>query len=170
MSWEAIGAIGQVVSALAFLLAIVQIGHARSDARRAFAQERVDRSIQLNMTSAANERLMAIRAKAIERLRVASGDPLPPFFRAATEQLGLSLEEAFTLASEQMARWTSIAHTISYLPELSQAERAQFERTARVGITEPIFRFWFEHLRSWLDPNAVRYIDGLLAQSSSTSA
>jgi len=161
MSWDAIGAVGQMISAFAFVLVIIQIRHVRAETQRAMGRERVDRSIQILTASAANERVMTLRAKANDSLRPGS---LPPFLKAMTEQFNMSLVDALSLNADQNARWTSIAHTFSYLPELSPHERAHFERMTRSATTEPFFQFWYGHLRSSLDPDAVRYIDNVIAQ------
>ena len=38
MNWDAIGAIGQAVSALALIVVIVQVGHARAEFARSVSQ------------------------------------------------------------------------------------------------------------------------------------
>ena len=165
MNWEAVGAIGQMISAFAFVLALIQIRHLQTERQLALRRERVDRFVQVNMTSANNERLMSLRAHANEVLR--AGKPLEhPFHAAATEELGISAADALTLQADQMARWSVVADMILSLPETPASERAQIERYLLSNIREPFFEFWFRHMSPRLNPDAVRYIGKLLAHAS----
>jgi hypothetical protein len=44
MNWDAIGAIGQAISALALAVVIVQLRYARADSRRAISEGRTSAS------------------------------------------------------------------------------------------------------------------------------
>ena len=94
---------------------------------------------------------------------------LPPLMDALGRQAGLTPEEALSLNSELAAQWNNVSQTILYIDELPPGNRAQFDRTNRDGFSEPVVRLWYETVKSNFDPDAVRYVDNLLAQRNSTS-
>jgi hypothetical protein len=43
-------------------------------------------------------------------------------------------------------------------------DRVQFDMSTRITLSEPTFRFWYQIVKPTLNPDAVRYVDNLLAQ------
>lgn len=186
MNWHAIGAIGQILGSLATFITVgylvVQVHDAEREMKRSIAQSRAERNIELNLVGATNERLAEIHIKG--DLALIYGKPpatedssmpppradalksAPPFFADAMTQLGLTPVEIAMLGAEQSARWNNVSYTILYLDELPPGEREQFDRTTRGSFSEPLVRFWFDRSKSAFSPEAVRYIDNLLAQPS----
>ena len=97
-------------------------------------------------------------------VREAALKAAPPYIAAAITKLGFTPEEAILLNAEFAARWNNTSQTILYLDDLPAGEREQFEKTARNGFSEPLFRFWYQFSKSDFSPEAVGYIDNLLAQ------
>lgn len=167
MNWNAIGAVGQILGSLATFVTVgflaVQVHDTEADMRRSLSQSRIERTIDLNIAYATNERLVTIREKANAALQ---GDkPLPPYMSAATKQLGLTMEEAISLYTHLVSGWAKFAQTVPYVDDLLPADRARFDRTARFAMSEPVFRFWYEFAKPTLNPIAIRYADNLMAQT-----
>lgn len=170
MNWNAVGAIGQILGSLATFVTVgylvVQVHDSEADMRRSVVESRTERNNQGNLTLATNEHLTAIHSKLNQALR---GDkPMPPFMESATKQFGLTEEEAAMLYVEFLVRWQNTAQTILYVDELPQGQRTQFERGLRAGTAEPAFLLWYGLQKPMLDPEAVHYVDNLLAQPNST--
>ena len=66
--------------------------------------------------------------------------------------------------AEQLVRWNNLAQTILYRDELLPGDRVQFDMSTRITLSEPTFRFWYQIVKPTLNPDAVRYVDYLLAQ------
>jgi len=160
MIWDAIAAVGQAVSALALLLVLVQVRHARGEMRRSVSQGRADVGRQLWMLQAANTQLSG----ALYRTELGMGAT-----RLTTgslvEQAKVSHEDARQVLAYQWAWWLYQAQVIRYADHLAPGERAQFDgslrliyRISRAG------RHWYEANKSQLDPDAVRYVDDVLTR------
>src|SRR5512147_1385410 len=93
MNWDAIGAIGQAVSAFALIIVIVQVRHARSESRRALSQGRGEAVRELMRTRVTDPKLNGLYGKA----NVAFGGKPPPFLAVLIERGGMTLEEAASL-------------------------------------------------------------------------
>src|SRR5262245_23576685 len=87
MNWDAIGAIGQTLSALALVVVFVQLHGAREEARRSARDARLLNARETFLAAATNQHLSSI----LNRLSVASGTPPRPFDEYA---VGLGLSEA----------------------------------------------------------------------------
>jgi hypothetical protein len=185
MNWHAIGAIGQILGSLATFVTVgylvVQVHDAEREMKRSIAQSRAERNIELNLGAATSERLAEIHAKG--NLALVVGTPptpheamppqvveamksAPPLIAAATTRLGFTPSEIFMLSAEQSARWNNTSYTLLYVDELPPGEREQFDRTTRGFFSEPLVRFWFDLSKSSFSPDAVRYVENLLAQPS----
>ncbi len=68
MTWEAIGAIGQILSAVALFFVLLQVRHARSETARAITQGRLQVVTDLFLARASNPVLSGLYAKAADRL------------------------------------------------------------------------------------------------------
>ena len=78
VSWEAAGAIGQVLGSLAVFITLgylaVQVRRSRSEMQRATSQGRAEAARELMLNRANNKRLLALEVRA----RTAIGARLPP--------------------------------------------------------------------------------------------
>jgi hypothetical protein len=160
MNWEAIGAIGQAVSALALVIVIVQVRHARSEMQRSLVQGRSAAMRELFSSRANNTGLLRSRFVAHTEMK----GPESGFVAALTQRTSLTSEEAYGLSTEEFAWWTYRLGVIAYVEQLPRRERAEFERGLRFQFgASPITRLWYQTTKGNLDPDAVRYIDNLLA-------
>ena len=165
MNWEAIAAIGQVLGSLAVFITLVylsvQVRHARGEVRRSVTQSRAEGARELAMNHANNQRLTSTFLKANARL----GGPVNPFVTTLMEQSGLTAEEANGLWWEQLAFWQNRVQAIPYIGEMTTGQRIHLDTVLRTqyGRT-PVPRLWYETVKPQMDPDAVRYVDNLLAQ------
>jgi hypothetical protein len=177
MNWNAIGAIGQIMGSLATFVTVallaVQIHDSEDAVRRAIAQTRAERDMQMLLQVANNEHLGALDVKLA--LFAANKTDLHPLAKTTTvgaigsfitvaQQADLTIAEAFALNSYYVARWTNMAETIIHLDETLPVDREQFDIGVRAGVSDPAFRFWYQTFKPTLHPLAVRYTDNLLAQ------
>jgi len=171
MNWNAVGAIGQILGSLATFVTVgylvIQVHDTEREMQRSLVQGRSEHNIALNMEIASNEHLVAIRTKANNILR---GDKQgwTPFMEAAINKFELSPEDAWSLGAMMTSEWANLAQSILYADELPPTDRFQLDSSIRRVMMEPIRRFYYETYKSQLNPDAVRYIDNLLAQPSST--
>jgi hypothetical protein len=163
MNWDAIGAIGQVLGSLAVFVTLVylaaQVRQARRQMQRAATDNRAATVRQLMLTQLTDERLMSIFEKVT---------PGGPAFDALAKQVGLAPEEAHTWFTWQSVWFQYRAATISYIDDLPPGERATFDAALRMNYqVRPASSAWYQAVRTlegFLNPDAVRYIDNLLAQ------
>jgi hypothetical protein len=164
MTWDAIGAIGQMLGSLAVLITLgylaVQVRHARTEMRRSISHNRLDalRGHLSNRTN--NERLQTIAMKAVTAL----GIKLDPFQTALMERTGLTREESIALTLDMQTLWLCYAEALPYADQLRDGERTAFEIGLRNAYSTPLGALWYGTAKSLLDPEAVRYVDNLLAQ------
>jgi hypothetical protein len=108
-----------------------------------------------------NERLQSIAMKAVEAL----GGRLSPFETALMERAGLSPQEAAALGLDMNVYWQCQAEAIPLSHRLREGERIAFDIGLRSAYgSSPLGALWYGSHRARLDPDAVRYIDNLLAQ------
>lgn len=164
MNWDAIGAVSEGLGSCAVLITLVylsvQIRHARKEARRALGQGRGE-AIRDLMALSADERINRARVKADAAL----GVPPRPYVAALIERAGMTREEAYLLFQHTFAWWNYYVQIIPHVDELSEIERHQFEVSIRNRYAASHDRLYFETQRNVAHPDAVRYIDRLLAQS-----
>ena len=157
MNWDAVSAVGQAVSALALIFVL---GHAREEMRRATRQSRIEGSRELWLAQATHPEL----AGAIQRLWASSGGAPFPFVSNATAA-GLTEADARQVMAFAWAAWHNFQGSIESADRLSPGVRDELDRTIRFnyGGTNP-FAQWYESTRHRLNPDAVRYVDRVLAQ------
>ena len=164
--WDAIGAIGQVLGSMAVFVTLgylaVQVRHARSEMQRSLSQGRGEAIRGLLMAQATDERLTGINAKA----HAALGSTPLPFVAALMHRAGLTVEEASSLLGAQAAFWNYRLQVIPYVHDLPAPDRLAFDWATRGAYGRPgVGRLFYETLiRPTGHPDAVRYIDDLLAQ------
>ena len=143
MSWEAVGAIGQAVSALALVIVIVQFRHTRSESRRALNHARAE-ALREQFIQDTDERVLRIALKADAALRVDVRDRVK-FVSALIERAGLTLEEAYVKYTRQLSSWTLRQQNIPNVHDLPAAERRNFDRGIQMTYGQPgIGRLFFE--------------------------
>ena len=170
MNWDAIGAIGQAVSALALIFVIVQVRHATAESKRALSQGRAEAAARVNAFFL-DHRVASAWAKAVSAL-AARSNPTPASASArgpmATlmEQAELTEEEAFTVLTIARTMWSNILHLIPNVEQLPAIERREFETTIRreYGANGPNRIFYERYVKRHGHPDAIRYIDSVLAQ------
>jgi hypothetical protein len=166
MSWEAIGAIGQAVSALALVFVLVQLRHAHQEMRRSISQARANGGRELWMLRADNPQLSGL----LLRIDAALSGRENPLMAEIAEKANITPEEAMLAFSHQWAWWIYQQQVIPLVKELRPGERAQFNQSLRrLYSISPFGRVWFQAVRDVLDPDAVRYVDDLLAEDVARS-
>ena len=161
MNWDAIGAIGEALSAIGLFFVLLQVRHARAEVRRSVSQNRAEATRQQVMALATNERLAGIEAKA----RAALGGQMDPVIHLFMERAGLTEEDATSLFYNYYGQWQIRTQLIPHAGELPRSERLAFETNLRnaYGGRMQGSRLWYEGLKDGLDSDAVRYVDKLLA-------
>jgi hypothetical protein len=159
MNWDAIGAIGQALSALALVVVIVQVRLSTAETLRSIRQNRTNDEQQTISDQAQSEWLCHVLAKGMD----AYGVQLP--FIAELMDKGLTHPEAWAFVHWAQSWWLSDQQNITHVDMLSKAERAAFDSRLRAmyQANSPRLRF-LEMTRPILNQEAVRYVDTLLAQ------
>jgi hypothetical protein len=163
MNWDAIGAIGEAVSALALVVVIVQIRHARSESRRALSQNRAEATRQLFM-QANTEWLVRNFNKAESAI---GGSPLP-FVQELMDRAGMTNAEASSVHLTQQAFWAHQAELVPFVDDLTSGERTEFDWGLQTyyGSASALTSLWYSRNKANLNPTAVSYVDSLLAQKA----
>jgi hypothetical protein len=166
MNWEEVGAIGQVLGSIAVFVTLgylgIQISHARAEVRRSLSQGRLEIISNLLMTRATDERLTRIVAVA----DAAFGRQPVVSITEVSNRSGLTRDEASAVLDYQYVFWTYRLQVIPYADELPQGDRVAFDNAVRRAYGQPgVARFYYDnYLKVTAHPDAVRYIDNLLAQ------
>jgi len=165
MNWDALGAIGETLGAIAVLVTLgylaVQVRHARDEVARSSRQARFQSLTDFYSMQATNPEL----AEAGAKLRVAMDIPLREFMKA-TVDMGLTETEARLVASFWGMLRTMTERTIDAMDDLSPGQRAQAHARFRINLGSGIGAVWYASSKLQLNPDAVRYIDNLLAQTA----
>jgi hypothetical protein len=165
MNWDAIGAIGELVGAMAVVVTLgylaVQIRYARSEARRALSQGRGE-ALRSLLIEQQDERLNRL----VLQVNAALGAEPRPFAVALAERTGVSAEDASLLLWNQISWWNYFLQIIPKIDDLTPMERTQFEVPIRAYYGSPgVGRVFYEtYVKPQGHADAVRYIDNLLAQ------
>ena len=163
MNWEEVGAIGQMLGSIAVLVTLgylaVQLRHARAEVRRSVSQGRSAAARELAMQSAGNELLPRANYKA----HLALGGR-PHAIQQPLADAGLTNDEIGAVIWSQFAFWAYRQSTVTQIHELTVGERAEFDIAIRNAYGQGVGRLWYSTSKATLNPDAVRYIDNLLAQ------
>ena len=139
----------------------VQVSHARKETRRAISQSRTEMLRQLLMTDATDARLTGIRTKALTNV----GAEITGATLQLMQRARLTQEEAMALSMREFAWCQYRAQVIRHVDELSPGDRISFDTVARFAYgSSGISRLWFDEAKPLLDPDAVRYVEKLIAQ------
>ena len=169
MNWDAIGAIGQILGALAVFITLVylaiQIRQVRRQMRLSANQARWDALREIMLARIHNSEFSEAEAriaKAHESDRLGS----LPFQKLVVERYGATLGEANQLNSLFWAFWFYREQGILFRDELEPGQRAQFEAAISGGLRSGTLESaWYEMQKMRLNPEAVRYIDDVMAAS-----
>ena len=165
MNWNAIGAVGELIGALAVVVTLgylgVQIRYARSEARRALSQGRGE-ALRSLLVEQQDEKLNGLTLQ----VNAALGAQRPAFLVALAERTGVSAEDASLLFWNQISWWNYFLQIIPKIDELTPMERTQFEVPIRGFYGSPgVGRVFYEtYVKRQGHADAVRYIDDLLAR------
>jgi len=171
MNWEEVGAIGQMLGSIAVFITLgylsVQVGHAReqmSRSARAARHEAIRQYFMFEYTS-------SHRTEALLRLDPNIG--VKGAYSAWTDfimQRGGTRGEAQRLNFSELVYWSVAEQNIGTIDDFSLGERSQFESALRFvyGGGSSLRTKWYETTKFRLNPDAVRFIDNLLAQPDST--
>ena len=167
MNWDAIGAVGESLGAIAVFITLgylaLQVQFARREIARSISQSRAEALRSITLAHATDERLnrLTVRASA------AVGEQPRPFVTSLMQAAGLTLEEANAVWWDQTAWWAYRVQVIPHLDELPAGERFEFEARTRANYGSPtLARFWYDSNKGTLIPESVRYIENLLALSA----
>jgi hypothetical protein len=121
---------------------------------------------ELLMSRANSAELCSLITKVSTAVRQSSGSGPNDFVGELVATAGLTEAEAFRLMFDQEAWWQYRAQTIQYIDELSEGERVGFDESIRQGYGGARFieARWYANRKATLNPDAVRYVDTLLAQ------
>ena len=164
MNWDAIAAIGQMLGSVAVFVTLgylaIQVKHSRQDARRMLSQGRGEANRDI-LALQCDERINRLQ----DRANAVLGRPPYPFVSALMEQVGFTSEEATLLYWVETARWSYRVQIIPNADELSPMERNQFDGAIRSSYGRSgVGQIFYEGSKRGAHPDAVRYIDNLLAQ------
>jgi hypothetical protein len=160
MNWDAIAALGQAVSALALMFVLMQLRYAREEMKRAAVLTRLEGTRDLFLQQAADEGLVLAMARA----ETAAGTPLGPLGEYFTRDLGLTETEARRIAAYAMATWQNFEASIESISRLSPGVRREVDNAIKRNYEISVLAKWFEIAKNRLNPDAVRYVENLLAQ------
>ncbi len=77
---------------------------------------------------------------------------------------GLTNDEIAAAIFHQYAFWAYRASTVMQIDELTAGQRAEFDVGTRNSYGSGFGGLWYGTSKAALDPDAVRYVDNLLAQ------
>ena len=165
MNWVAIAAIGQMLGSVAVFVTLgylaVQLRHSRTALLGSITLTRAAMLRDQMMAAATDEGLVHLIAKA----ETAFGGVNHPFVDELVKRAGLNFEEARRVYGYQAAWWQTRSESIRYMKELPDSDQEGFDARMRfifqAGSSD---RFWYETNKPIVTPDAVRYMDNLLAQ------
>lgn len=174
MNWNAIGAVGQIMGSLATLVTVgylaVQVHDSETESRRALAQTRVQRTLDMGESMINNRSLTDAELKFIVAIMGKNPPAVPAssnyrgiqsFMGTANQQANLPMDDAYVLVLHYASLWNNFSNTIIHLDELLPMDRSDFERELRVTLGNPGFAFWYQTFRPVLVQQAVSYVDSL---------
>jgi len=165
MNWDAIGAIGQMLGSVAVLVTLgylaVQVRHSRTALLGSITLTQAAMVRDQSMAGASDEGLVHLIVKA----ETAFGGVKHPFVDEMVKRAGLTVEEAQRVYGYQAAWWQIRSESIRYMKELPDSDQEGFDARMRsIFRAGSLDRFWYETNKPIVTPDAVRYMDNLLAQ------
>ena len=166
MSWDAVGAIGELVGSLAVLVTLayvaIQVRHTRAQLEVSIQQKRYDTFRELLLETLRNPELRRTYDKT-GKVYSAEIQSLDELFQLAE----LTREEMAMFRNHQLAFWQYRIETIEQIQNLTQVQKDEFDRGIRRIYGSSPARLWYETVRkNGSNPEAVKYIDAVLAQGA----
>ena len=164
MNWDALGALGEVMGAIAVFITLIylatQIKHARAETHRAVSQARNESNREL-IALGLQDKILEAHIKAEMAFAPDSSEPLEMLMAKAA----LSREEAIRVLMVFVAYWNYVVQIVSVIDVLSVAERQHFDQFVRNRFRRP--GTYGELYQVWIRLNAegssvVAYVDGIL--------
>jgi hypothetical protein len=147
VSWDAIGAIAELLGASAVLVTLLylswQVRNSREELQFSIRQNRSAIVRDFVMELARDDDLRRILTKA----RTANGDEFPDGVKILIEVCELSHDDAAKLNSYFLAQWLYRVTTLNNIDDLASSERASFEQQLHRNYTWGIESVWFNTLR-----------------------
>jgi hypothetical protein len=162
MNWDAIAAIGQGVSALALFGLLIQLSHARAEARRSVLDAMTNSIISVS-TMSLDARYISASMKA----HAALGGERHPFVSVLMDNAALTEEEATLILLREAANWHSMAQAIRNVDSLKPDDKAALDVNLRRNYAKsPVGRLWYQNAKGGVvaNPHVMRYVDSVLAQ------
>ena len=142
MNWQAIGALGELIGAIAVLVTLVyltvQVRNARSEMRQSVLQYR-DQAVQsLLIERLRSSDLRSAYIKANQKFGV------NPLFDIVQQAAGLTPEEAQDFVNYMLAWWFYRAETIRNITELSDSQKIDFDMNIHLNYSQGLGKVWFD--------------------------
>jgi len=162
MNWDAIGAIGEAVGALALIVVIVQVRHARQEMRRSARLARIQSARDMYLWRASHSDYVSL----YQRIAAEKGLKPPPFLQALLD-LGATEAEAVRFSNQSMAAWMNFQASIESMDYLSPGVKEELHQNIRNDYgRDPIVSKWYEAMKPSLNPTATRYVASVLTETS----
>ena len=167
MNWDAIGAIAEVLGAVAVLATIIylaiQVRGAREELRHSIEQNTESTNLTLTLEPLRNPQLHAATSKAV----ASSGKVLAA--REALKTLGDFTEDELSLLhTYYFAWWLNYSGAIANINYLSSTRRQALEARLRFHYGSGPHKVWFDGYREGLarDDPAIEFVAKLLAEDT----
>jgi hypothetical protein len=159
MTWEAVGAIGQVVSALALALVFLQVRQARDAVEISVGSARLEGIRDMLLGVATHPEIMMAQ----DKLTLAVGGTRPPFVQYAVSH-GLTEREATQLRAWITAQWFNIESGIESVAHMSPNLRDELDTRiwANYNSDNRTSGYWFATSTATLHPHFVGYVQKVL--------
>jgi hypothetical protein len=173
VNWEAIGAVSELLGAIAVFVTLaylaVQVRHAREDVRRSISQSRADAQREVHK-GYRDPLVTTAMVRVFERERARRGAvPRPSFMTHAMERWEISWEEAVALNTMCMEAWEARLLMIPHADKLTPIERHHFDGMIRslYGEDASYSRAFYElYIKPTQHPDAIAYIEGVIARGA----
>jgi hypothetical protein len=170
MNWDAIAVVGQVLGSIAVFVTLVylsmQTRQAKEATQRAISQGRSE-AYRHQLAWATEPRMAAIMVKA----NMALGTKPDPFSAMLMEKAGLTREEAGSLLFFQVAAWNNRLQQIAATDGMNNSERRLLDAAiaATYGV-EGVQRMYYDFMKPYAPPEAIRYVEEVLARRATPTA
>ena len=164
MNWDAIAAVGQMLGSVAVFVTLgylaVQVRHARDEVRRSISTARSVAIRELHLTRATSETLNT----AYKNANAAVGGSPGPFVSQLMASGAVTYEQAEAVNRDQFGWFNHRHHLIPHVDEMPAGDRAWLDLGILNYRNSPLLKLWYESSKPSLPPDAVSYVDNLLAQ------
>ena len=162
MNWEALGAIAEMLGALAVISTIaylaMQVRGAREELRHSIEQNSEASNSTLALEMIRNPELRAANLKAIEL----SGKQLPSEY-VLKKMDGLTEDEASLLGLYYYSFWLSFSDTIDNAEYLSEEKRESLNSRLRFTYGDGPQKLWFDSFSEGRSSARIEYVRKVLA-------